>query len=383
MTTARQHLAFLLAILFVFPLLFYRLAPATPWPAFVMKTPAAVAAPPSYREGFIHPQGLTREAHSSTLVALPGGDVLAVWYGGSREGARDVALYQSRYRRARGGWSPPRAIIDTPRTQRRLRRFVKKVGNPVLYDAGGRLWLFFVSVSVGGWSGSAINLAWSDDEGEHWRIGKRLVTSPFLNVSTLVRTAPVPYADGSVGVPVYHEFLGKFGELLRLDARGRILQKVRMSWGRHSLQPAVAPLSAREALAVFRYSGPRPRRLLAARTRDSGRHWSAERALGLPNPNAAVALLRLDDGRLLLVFNDAEKGRHDLSLAVSADAGRHWRRLHRFEHESARGRRFRFSYPSLVQAEDGMFHLSYTWNKRRIKHVMFNRAWLERRLRQP
>src|SRR5688572_13639735 len=52
---------------------------------------AAADAIPSFTESWVTPPGHTEMAHSSAICALPSGDLLAVWYGGSREGAPDVS----------------------------------------------------------------------------------------------------------------------------------------------------------------------------------------------------------------------------------------------------------------------------------------------------
>lgn len=48
-----------------------------------------------YREEVVHPDGITRSVHASTLAVLTNGNILAAWYGGSREGAGDVAIYMA------------------------------------------------------------------------------------------------------------------------------------------------------------------------------------------------------------------------------------------------------------------------------------------------
>ena len=101
----------------------------------------------------------------------------------------------------------------------------------------------------------------------------------------------------------------------------------------------------------------------------------------LPNPNAAVGSVLLAGGPLLLVFNNAEENREDLSLALSADFGNSWRVAHRFEGDSnSPGAPVpEYSYPWIMQDRAGDVHLLYTWGRSRIKHVRFNRAWLEGR----
>ena len=182
-------------------------------------TPVAPAAAPFYRSQLL-PNSTTRSVHSATAAEISGGRLRAFWYGGSREGASDVAIYTSVFSPLERTWSPERVLVTRESAQRHLQRYVRKLGNPAVgRDRSGRLWLFFVSVSVGGWAASAINLMVSEDEGETWSPPRRLVTSPFFNISTLVRGSPLQFADGTIGLPVYHEMAGKFG---RASCRERV-----------------------------------------------------------------------------------------------------------------------------------------------------------------
>ncbi len=363
--------------------------------------------------------------HAASLVELSDGRVRAFWYAGTDEGTQDVtiqtAVFDPRTRR----WSPERMVTNRERTQRELFRYVKKVGNPVAARAAdGALWLFYVTVSVGGWSGSSITAICSQDEGETWSRARRLVTSPFLNQSTLVKAPPVAYADGTMGLPVHHEFMGKFGELLRLDGAATLIDKTRLSAGRACLQPVVLIEDAARALVLMRYTGKvRPNRVISATTDDGGRTWSRPVRSALSNSDAALTGLVLPDGRMLVALNNTEDKREALSLVVSGDGGVTWKTICVVEDKSgaewqglddahyaaaietlARGTRgagpaaedfaasvkkqmrspkgwsFEFSYPSLLRTRDGEFHLVYTWNEAFMKHVQFSQAWLDRRL---
>ncbi|MHC4547523.1 MAG: sialidase family protein [Planctomycetota bacterium] len=323
-----------------------------------------------FGEGFLPLPPHTPRVHSATAVRLSDGRLLAAWFGGSEEGAPDVAIYAAAWDR---GWSAPWRILDRERAQRDLGRYIDRLGNPVLSREGeGRLRLVFVTTSLGGWSTSALNTAVSPDGGATWSRARRLVTSPLLNLGTLVRNAPLAHADGSLVLPVSHELVSVLGETVRL-VDGRVRGRSRISRETSSLQPALVSLDARRAVAFLRRQPPG--RLLRSETRDGGRTWSAPTELALPNPEAAIAALRLPDGRLLLAYNHTEHGRGDLSLAVSADEGQSWRRVHVVENEADE----EFSYPYLLHGDGGVVHLLYTWKRRRIKHVRFNQAWLRRR----
>ena len=373
--------ALLVAVALAFGGLYYRLFVAPALGGFVPPQAiprAALSAAPLYRPQFL-PNSAERSVHSATAAEISGGRLRAFWYGGSREGAGDVAIYTSVYSPVEGTWSPEHAVVTRESAQRHLQRYLRKLGNPVVgRDRDGRLWLFFVSVTIGGWGGSAINLMASEDEGETWSVPRRLIASPFLNISTLVRGAPFLFTDGTIGLPVYHEMVGKFGELLRLDTGGHAIHKTRLSWGRTSLQPVIVPLSETEAVGFMRYAGDPPKRVLMVRTADGGATWTPPVKTGLPNPDAAVGSVLLANGPLLLALNHAEENRESLSLASSTDFGKTWRIAHEFEGESSSPQPLmrEFSYPWIMQDGAGDVHLLYTWGRTRIKHVHFNPAWL-------
>ena len=315
----------------------------------------------------------TNEAHSAS-IAISDGKPVAVWYGGTEEGHRDVAIFSSSFDRK---WSSPLVIADRYSTEQALGRYIRKVGNPNLYSwPDGRLGLYYVSVSIGGWAASSINYMESIDQGVQWTSPIRLVTSPFLNISTLVRTKGLPLSDGGVQLPVYHEFLGKFSETLTLSSDLTVMDKVRISRGKYSLQPAITNLDESSAIGLLRYSGDPPGRVLSVFSEDSGAHWSTPVRTELPNPDSAVSIINLENGYLLLALNDLEDGRHRLSLAMgSADE---WTIVKVLEEETATNldHEYEYSYPSMTIDPDGFIHLVYTWNQKRIKHLRFNREWL-------
>jgi predicted neuraminidase len=332
--------------------------------------------PPLCREEFVLSHATTSFTHVSSLCELGDGRLAAVWCGGSREGARDVAVWwATRGPLAQDQWTAPRPIVTTESAAQETFRFVRKLGNPlVVAEKGGRLTLLYVSVAVGGWSGSSLNIKQSLDGGETWSPSQRLGLSPFFNVSELVKNNAQPLTDGGWAVPVYHEAFGKFPEVLWLQpGSGRVeAVKSRVFGGRSAFQPALVAIAPQRALLLCRAAGSVPE-ICITRTTDAGRHWAAPRPSGLPNSNSGLDALRLGDGRLLLAFNDTTAGRDNLRLALSSDEGNTWRRARTLAAEPGA----EFSYPFLLQTSDGLVHVSYTWKRRNIRHVTFNLTWLD------
>lgn len=311
-------------------------------------------------------------AHSVSLAPVGQEHVAAAWFAGSREGARDVAILFATFNGR--NWSDPRTAVGRKTAQASSGRVLRKLGNPVLWqDPQGVLHLWYVSVSYGGWAGSSINHTQSADGGDSWSPPQRLITSPFWNLSTLVRSTPLPLADGGLILPVYHEFITKRAEWLRLDAQGRVMDKLRLPGSQKLLQPAAVALDDLHTLVLLRDGGPR-HRIHLSRSADGGQHWQASLPTELPNPNAGIALLRLADGRLLLAYNPQSADRDRLALALSTDDGKSWSLPRLIEH-GEEGEEF--SYPALTQDEQGMIHLAYTWKRERIKHLRFPLEWLK------
>ena len=235
------------------------------------------------------------------------------------------------------------------------------------------------------------------------------------------------YADGTLGLPVYHEFITKFAEILHLDQSGKVLDMQRLAaGGQGTLQPVVLVRNEKEALVLTRYAGAgKEHRVISIATKDGGRSWSKPVKSILKNPDAALTALVLPDGNMLAVLNDQEERRDSLSLQLSEDGGNTWRELRRLEEmgamrdkpldeqtclglienlarssdakleqadaqqitgyvNSAKARvrtgntcTFEFSYPYMIQTHNGDIHLAYTWNRAFIKHVVFDQAWLQ------
>ena len=317
--------------------------------------------------------------HAASLITLKDGAVRAFWFAGSREGASDVVINTAVFDPKSNVWAAPTVVMNRIDAEQGLSRYVAKLGNPVpARMADGRLQLFFVTVSIGGWAGSSVSTVISEDEGLTWSRPQRLITSPFFNLSTLVKTPALAFTDGRLGLPAYHEWIGRFGEFLRLDGT-QVIDKRRMSSGRSAIQPAVFVDTPQDGTAYFRQmrSSHLPKQIPVSVTQNAGQTWQMTADLPIPNPNSAIAGLRLHDGSQILVLNDIEVGRHRLVMMMRRPSGQ-WHIVQTLENEEALPdqERKEFSYPYLLSANGQDAHLVYTWDRKKIRHMYFSKAWL-------
>jgi predicted neuraminidase len=346
---------------------------------------------PFMEQYFINPDTSSGMVHVGSICEMPDGALGTVWYGGTREGAKDVAIFFSKKHPGMNSpWSAPRIIVDRASATRELNRYIRKVGNPILFSGPGKkLWMIYVTITVGGWSGSSLNIKTSQDGGLSWTDSQRLTLSPFFNISELVKAPPLSVNMTGINenldhfvVPIYHEFLGYFPEILWIafsqENQELIYEKSRMAGGTSFIQPSIVPLNAQSAAAFYRCRS-KDRHIAVARTDDGGQTWSSPRFLDLPNPDSAVdGLPLLSKGSILLAFNDSRNNRETLKLAVSNGSCLDWIRIYTLENSPDQ----EFSYPYMIRGRNGLIHLVYTWKRKRIKHVIFNEAWINHKIEQ-
>jgi len=335
-----------------------------PAPTATAFTPPPAAAPSALPTLFVS-EMLWRETDSAAapnLTELPDGRIAAAWLAGPAD-----ALTIRFSVRDRDGWRKPLVIASQESTAGGTFAQIGRLGDPVLHAEGSWLHLWYASSTLG----NSINHSRSTDGGKNWTQPERLQTSPFANFGGTVRTAPIPLADGGLGLPISHDFIGRKGEWLRLSPTSQILDKLRLPGVQH---PAVAVLDEQQAMAMLHEAGSAPALLRIATTGDSGEHWLAGEPLVMVNPNASIALLRLKSGRLLLAGNPAS-GRQAILLWLSADQGKTWREMRTVE--SAPDGGADYGNPSLLLGHDGRIHLAYDWRQQGIKHVVFSEAWLD------
>jgi predicted neuraminidase len=308
------------------------------------------------RSEFIFTDAPFASAHASTIAETAHG-LIAAWFGGPYEGHSDVAIWLAR--RKGEQWSAPVEVAHG----RNRRGRPCPCWNPVLFQSrAGPLLLFYkVGPSPRRWWGM---LARSTDSGRSWSEPARLPRG----ILGPIKNKPVELDDGVLLCPSSTETLFWRCHLERTPDHGASWQKLplRAARTRGSIQPSILcyPDGAMQLVCRSRHGA-----ITACRSQD-GRRWGRMQALDLPNPDSGIDAVMLADGRALLVYNHSRRGRTPLNLALSRD-GRDWQRS--LVLEDAPGEH---SYPAVIQAADGRIHITYTWRRRRIRHVELDPAEL-------
>lgn len=316
---------------------------------------------------FIYESAPFPECHASTIVETKDG-LVAAWFGGTEEKHPDVGIWLSRHQGEK--WSPPVEIVNGIQSDK-LRY---PCWNPVLFQPkSGPLMLFYkVGPSPAKWWGELVT---SDDHGKTWSKPARLPEG-FIGP---VKNKPIQLANGDILCGSSTEHAGWRVHFERTPDLGKTWTMVGpIHDGKKiaAIQPSILKRSDGRLQAIGR---TRQNKLFTTESADNGATWSEMTLLDLPNPNSGTDAVTLADGRHLLVYNHSggrasqwDYGRSFLNVAVSED-GKQWQAALVLEkHDSGE-----YSYPAVIQTSDGLVHATYTWQRKRIRHVVIDPAKLE------
>lgn len=322
--------------------------------------------------GFIYTQAPFPECHASTIEES-GGVLVAAWFGGTHERHRDVGIWVSR--KMQKGWTKPVEVANGVQADAAVRH---PCWNPVLFQPEGRgagakqgpLMLFYkVGPSPSRWWGM---LKTSGDHGVTWSPAQRLPK----DIYGPIKDKPVELAGGRILCPVSTEHAGWRVHFEWTDDLGKTWRRTpAVNDGKTfgAIQPSILMHGDGRLQALCR---SRQSVVTQVWSRDQGKTWDTMKAAALPNPNAGLDGVTLADGRHLLVYNHtvrggpSPRGREMLNVAVSRD-GLTWQAALILEKQPGE-----YSYPAVIQARDGRVHITYTWRRKRIKHVVVDPARL-------
>jgi len=304
--------------------------------------------------------------HCSVIVELPDGDLLSAWYAGEDEARPDAAVVAAR-KTADEPWSrPPQIVADTPG---------KPEGNPVLWvNRRGRVQLFYGTMHG--------KLDGPPGPGVRWdTVDQKMKLSPDLGLTwgddimlraewgCVLRTKPLNLANGDTIIGV--EYSPGNSMFLISEDDGDTWWYTDQVPGVPNQHPTMIQRTDGSILALLRPAGGL-HRIGRTVSRDNGRTWEPAVHTDMPNPGAAIDMVKLTDGRVALAFNPLERGRNVLALAMSEDEGDTFPIVREIE----RADQGEFSYPAIIQCRDGLLHVTYTHMRTRIKHVWLTPDWV-------
>ncbi|MCP4847118.1 MAG: exo-alpha-sialidase [Verrucomicrobiaceae bacterium] len=307
----------------------------------------------------------TPQCHASTLAETPTG-VVAAWFGGTREGHRDVGIWISR--NIEGKWSKPVLVADGSVGEEQQ----YPCWNPVLFlPQDGPLMLFYkVGPSPSTWWGVVRTSA---DNARSWSAPRKLGTNNAIgHLLGPVKNKPIQLKDESILCPSSSEHDGwrvHFEISRDLGKTWQVIGPINDGKKFAAIQPSILNYPDGRMQVMCR---SQQNAVTQSWSDDHGRTWSPMSASNLPNPNAGTDAVSLKDGRQLIIYNHTVRGdtfpsgRNMLNAAISSD-GKDWKPI--LTLERAQGE---YSYPAVIQTKDLKIHITYTYLRQSVKHVVID-----------
>lgn len=312
------------------------------------------------RSELVFDQPPFKACHASTIMESKRGKFLISCFGGTQESAPDVGIWLASSKGRK--WTAPREIVSSNWGSEKFACW-----NPVLFKStDGTIRLFYKQgKSPREWWGMLIN---SSDKGKTWSSPVKLPDG-FLGP---IRNKAVQLSNGNVLCPSSTESMDDIWSV-HMEIADATFSKWEKSYpesteGFGVIQPTVLFHPGGKLQILCR---SRQNKIVQSWSTDNGEHWSKLEAINLPNPNSGIDAVTLSSGLHVLVYNPLLSGKHwsngrnVLKVAVSND-GVNWQDVYTLE-EQQEGE---FSYPAIIESSDALLHITYTYNRINIKHVV-------------
>ncbi len=308
----------------------------------------------------------TPQAHAST-IEVSNGIPVASWFGGTEEKNDDVGIWISR--KVDDKWSSPIEVANG--VQEDGTRYPS--WNPVLYKPKNQPLILFYKVGPNPreWWGLYVT---SENDGLTWSEPIKLPKG----ILGPIKNQPIQLADGTILSPTSTEDDNKIWEIqleISTDQGKTWTTSESLNDGKEfgAIQPAILNHGNGKLQLLSRTLNEV---ITENWSDDSGKTWSKMKATALPNPNSGIDAVTLKDGRHILIYNPTEKNWGDrvpLSVGISND-GKSWERIIDLEPLTPETDKEEeeYSYPTVIQASNGMIHIVYTWNRKTVKHVVLD-----------
>jgi predicted neuraminidase len=302
---------------------------------------------------FIFEKAPFPSCHASTLVEHEPGKLLAAWFGGKDEGAKDVQIWSSTFDGKK--WGELSVIGSEPG---------QPCWNPVLFKtAKGTLYLWYkAGPKPDNWTGFVRT---SGDNGKTWSKPEMMPAGFFGPV----RAKPIQLASGMIlaGTSLeshrnwtpYVDRSADDGKTWKRSNPFQVPEKFAQ------IQPTLFETKSGPIVALMRSRNPRM--ICRAESKDAGATFTAGEETTLANPSAGIDVVKTKAGDVFLIYNPTERGRTPISLARSTDEGMTWKKVADLETEPGE-----YSYPAMIESAAGKLEITYTWRRTHIKHVSFD-----------
>lgn len=305
-----------------------------------------------FSAGFIFEKAPFPECHASTIVETED-SFLAAWFGGTREGDKDVCIYASA-KEDEERWGIPVKVADGIVND----TLQYPCWNPVLYkrDNGDIILYYKIGPNPREWWGM---YKISIDDGKSWSEPIKIPD----NMLGPIKNKPVRLSDGTMMYPTSIETMEMWNIYVETsDQDLKNWRKIAIDNNNfNAIQPTIL-LHKNNRIQMLCRS--KEKKILETWSKDMGETWTSVTATSLPNNNSGIDAVTCSNGLHLLVYNPITKGRNKLSLAGSYD-GKIWEDLMILENQTEG----EFSYPAIIQSRDGTIHITYTYNRNTIKYV--------------
>ena len=307
--------------------------------------------------------------HGSSVAVQADGTVLVAWYTGLGEYSKDSRIVWARKAPGQDAFDQWSVLYDEQPVPE---------GNPVLHvdDRTGDLWLFYVKVDGTNWNDGLIRLIRSTDGGAHWIQPQTLRSEK----NWMTRNHPIRLPSGEMLLPCYNETFYVPTFLISKDDFQSQWEEVSppeetLLLYLGQIQPTVILRDDHSLFALMRNSdGPYPGHAIEAESTDAGRTWTTGKGNPLPNPGAAMEMVRMPSGAVMATFNNHPEARLPLAVALSDDQGDTWSAVANVVDACESGE---CSYPSIaVDPTDGTAWVTYTHARRSIGWVHVSEAWV-------
>ena len=320
--------------------------------------------------------------HAANLVKLQNGDILCFWFSGIHEGLSNVAIVESRLAKGSKQWSQTIAVDHQEG---------RSFQNPVPFQApDGRLWLLHTSQPAGQWQTKAeVVYLTSEDNGKTWRGPTPLFTKP----GAFVRQPLTPISAEHWLLPMYYTPSrsitdgadSNYSVVQITNDGGTTWKECEVPQSNGLVQQSVVKLPNGHFIGFFR---SRYADFIYSDSSDDGCTWTVPVPTHLPNNNSSIQVASLKDGSLVLAFNNISavvtKGkpqagpRKPLSVALSEDRGDTWPWVRDIEAgHSGPEEVEEYSYPSILQDRDGKIDVAFSYLRKTIKVVRFDKNWIK------